>query len=239
MIDIQIKMLVGAGNGPGNPREPRDTELLQAAMPMAIEAVEAEHAVIDCGGSSIGVSPLAIVAAGFLILSRDAIDLVAQQAEPIDTTGNRAVCGWCKRASADVEAVLELPKYAEAEHVEHVTTCRHNPLVAEVARLRMELRCEQIRSEDRGASFAAMKADADRLRAIVGTDHWGDCVVNHGGPACDMGSECGMEPEDRAEALGLRKSLGFIRSKLQGAAPLGLRDSLVDYIDSLIGKDPT
>ena len=137
MIDIQIKMLIGAGNGPGNPRPARDTGLLQLAMPVAISLVEIAH---DRGvGDLVPDQDLpcdVLVAAAFLILSRDMIDIVAEQNEPIDTSGRRGTCGWCKRASADVESVLALPKYTEPEHVAHVQACEHNPLVTECERLR-------------------------------------------------------------------------------------------------------
>ncbi len=138
MIDIEIKMLIGAGNGLGNPRPERDTGLLQLAMPVAISLVESAH---DRGVGDLVPDPDlpcdVLVAAAFLILSRDAIDLLTEQSEPISNSTHRSVCGWCKRASADVEAVIALSKYTEAEHVEHVLVCEHNPLVGEAARLRV------------------------------------------------------------------------------------------------------
>lgn len=47
------------------------------------------------------------------------------------------------------------------------------------------------------AELTKAREEVERLRKQ--NDHWADCATNRGGTACDMGPECGLRPETRAE----------------------------------------
>lgn len=84
--------------------------------------------------------------------------------------------------------------------------------------------------------------------------HWADCATNHGGAECDMGPECGLRPETRAELLTLtaqrdaalrdlervRAELGAsVRRERQALEALARSDRAVERIGKALGWDDT
>jgi hypothetical protein len=135
----RIYALVGPGNGPGAARPQRDTDILKASMPIALDIASKEAArdVVD-------LSDEAMLAAGYLILTRDAIEMIADANDPNGSAFSRTVCGWCRRAQAGITEVMELPRYSEEEVKAHTMSCQHNPLVRERDEARAE--CERLRT---------------------------------------------------------------------------------------------
>lgn len=54
------------------------------------------------------------------------------------------------------------------------------------------------------ARVEELERERDVYKALAtNAEHWADCATNHGGAECDMGPECGLRPEARAELLTL------------------------------------
>lgn len=77
-------------------------------------------------------------------------------------------------------------------------------------------------TRDRLASECeALRRERDAYKALAtNAEHWAGCATNHGGTECDMGPECGLRPETRAELLALTADRDRLRALLREAVEI-------------------
>lgn len=100
-------------------------------------------------------------------------------------------------------------------------------LIAEVERLRVDLKCEQIRSEDRGASYASAAADRDSLRAECEKlknccicIECGRCSVDEDGCCTTCGRDALLFEDGRLQNTGVSDHIDAIERKLARIEPV-------------------
>jgi hypothetical protein len=114
-------------------RAPAERKTLEDALNIATSIVDAEA---GRERAPMGTAEQYTLAAGFLVLCGD----MAAMLDASKKASN--YCGWCERANEN-SRIDRVPMTLD-EVREHTVKCRHNPVVAEVERLRSEIRAAQL-----------------------------------------------------------------------------------------------
>lgn len=127
-------------------RDPNERDVLERASVVALAVIEAIPPDEDGADTCPPVGELddvQVVACGFSLVCGDLAAMLKAADEAADRpTVSR--CAWCVDAAADEAGRRAVPALPWAEAREHVHSCEHNPMVAELARLRgaLEEACE-------------------------------------------------------------------------------------------------